>query len=293
MKNLIHLTVFVLISMIACTSKKSEKTEESPSEEIQVSLEKVWETDTVLSTPESSLYDKKNNVVYVSCIAGVPPDARDNDGFIAKISPQDGSIIELQWVTGLDAPKGLGLYDSTLYVTDIDEVVAISTMDGSISGRYPVDSARFLNDITVDTEGNVYFSDSGAGKVYKLSNGEVSLWADVSGGPNGLYYDGEKMMVATFGSGDFNEIDLITQEVKPVVDSIPGGDGVVKVGEDFLVSNWNGEVYYITSDYTKKKILDTKDAGANAADISFIADSNLLLVPTFFGNQIVAYKLTK
>ena len=85
---------------------------------------------------------------------------------------------------------------------------------------------------------------------------------------------------------------MATTEIEMVVDSIPGGDGVELVDDkDFLVSNWNGEVYYVTSDWTKTKLLDTKDAGANAADIEFHQDTKTVFVPTFFGNQVVAYKL--
>jgi hypothetical protein len=33
------------------------------------------------------------------------PDEKDGRGFISKISPVNGTIIELNWVTGLNAPK--------------------------------------------------------------------------------------------------------------------------------------------------------------------------------------------
>lgn len=294
----------VLIAMSACTSttQKGEQTTEEentelPENQSKVSLEQKWATDTSsLMTPESVLYDATNDILYVSCINGVPPSEKDGDGYIAKVNPADGSIIDASWVAGLDAPKGMGIYNGTLYVTNIDELVAIDLATGEISERYPVADAQFLNDITVDDEGNVYFSDSNTNKIHKLSqSGEIDTWIDDDsmGGPNGLFHDGEKMMMATFGSGRFYAIDYTEEQVQPVVDSIPGGDGVVKVGVDFLVSNWNGEVYYVTSNWEKEKILDTKEMGANAADIEFIAKDQLLLVPTFFGNQVVAYTLVK
>lgn len=300
MKNLTHFILISLLFIGACQSRKAKTEEaiESTYEEeskTKVDVEQAWATDTTMTTAESVLYDSANQVLYVSCINGVPSDAKDQDGFIAKVSPEDGSVIEQKWVTGLDAPKGLGLYEGILYVTNIDEIVKIDVASGEINGRVAVEGAKFLNDITVDYEGNVYFSDSNTNKIHMLSGDQVSVWVenDSLGGPNGLFYDGEKMMMATFGAGNFNEIDFTTQEVKPVVDSIPGGDGIVKVGVDFLVSNWNGEVYYVTSDYTSEKIIDTKEMNANAADIDFIPETNLLLVPTFFGNQVVAYKVTK
>lgn len=299
MKQLAQLTIFSLIFVLACTPEKSgkdsaETTEEPP--EITVTLEEVWSTDTVaLKTPESVLYDTANNVLYISCINGVPPSEIDRDGYIAKVNPADGAIIEERWVTGLSAPKGMGLYEGKLYVSDIDQLVVIDIESGTIVDTYAVSEAEFLNDITVDPNGVVYISDSNKNRIYRLEDEKITIWKDDAtlGGPNGLFHDGEKMMVAAFGSGTFYEIDYNTLEVTSVADSIPGGDGVVKAGADYIVSNWNGEVYYVTADYRKKKILDTKDLGSNAADIELMPEENLLLVPTFFGNSVVAYRISR
>jgi hypothetical protein len=35
------------------------------------------------------------------------PDQKDQNRFISKVSPSNGSIIELNWVKGLNAPKGV------------------------------------------------------------------------------------------------------------------------------------------------------------------------------------------
>src|ERR671924_159588 len=83
-------------------------------------IEKVWETPTELKTPESVIYEPNENVLFVSNIDG-PPDRKDKQGFISKVSPLNGSIIELNWVTGLDAPKGMTIINSNdnnkLYVS--------------------------------------------------------------------------------------------------------------------------------------------------------------------------------
>ncbi len=296
MNNILKLSLALLV--VACSQPKSanesESTESQGPIEDNISLEVIWESDTVLTTSESVFYDEANDVLYVSCINGVPPNAQDEDGFIAKVSPKDGSIIELKWITGLDAPKGMGMIGNKLYVTNIDELVIVDVTTGDITERVPVEAAQFLNDIATDDEGNVYFSDSNTNKLHKYSpKGVLTTWMEGVnlGGPNGLFHDGEKMMLATFGAGDFRSIDYTTEEITPVVDSIPGGDGIVKVGVDYLVSNWNGEVYYVTSNWEKQLILDTKEIGANAADIEFDEQTMTLFVPTFFGNQVAAYKL--
>lgn len=301
MKNLTHVVIATLLFAGACTSEKPKEEETSEAVEkeeqpINVTLNQTWKTDTTsLITPESVLHDTVNNVLYVSCINGVPPSEKDGDGYIAKVSPEDGSIVEAKWVTGLSAPKGMGIYDGKLYVSDIKQLAVIDISTGTIVDTYSVDSAEFLNDIAIDNNGAVYISDSNINRIYKLEDEKITVWTEDAnlGGPNGLFHDGEKMMVATFQKGNFNEIDTTTKKATPVVEAIPGGDGVVKVGLDYIVSNWNGEVFYVTSDYRKKKILDTKEVGDNAADIDYIEDDKLLLVPTFFGNSVVAYKVVQ
>ena len=83
-----------------------------------------------LKAPESALLDEARGVLYVSNVNGNPTD-KDGNGYISKLSP-DGTVTQAEWVTGLDAPKGLALHDSTLYVSDIDKLVAIDVGSGKI-----------------------------------------------------------------------------------------------------------------------------------------------------------------
>ena len=85
------------------------------------SLVKLWETDTLLKTPESVLYSAKEKFLYVSNIDGAAA-AKDGKGSVGKVG-LDGKIIMVDWVAGLNAPKGMGLYKNKLYVADLTEVV--------------------------------------------------------------------------------------------------------------------------------------------------------------------------
>jgi hypothetical protein len=79
----------------------------------------------VLKTPESVIYAPKHYILFVSNIDG-EPDQKDQKGFISKVSLSNGSITELNWLTGLDAPKGMAIYNnSKLYVSDITDLVEI------------------------------------------------------------------------------------------------------------------------------------------------------------------------
>ena len=258
-----------------------------------VSVEQLWATDTVLKAPESVLFDKARNVIYVANINGMPTD-KDKNGFISKLSV-DGKIETLEWVKGLDAPKGMGIYKNKLYVTDISKIVEIDIEKGKISKTYSVPGAKFLNDITVDTAGVVYFSEYEANKIYTLTNGKVAVWLDKDlNKPNGLLIESNRLLVAFSGSNDFKSYDLATKTATGIATEIGAGDGVAYFGKPnhYVVSDWNGTVYLIEPNGNKNIVLDTKADKIQSADIDFIPETSTLLVPTFFNNRVVAYKVT-
>src|SRR5436190_12945396 len=89
----------------------------------QHQLEKIWTTDTIVAIPESVLPDLKKGILYVSLIDGGGWDA-DGRGGVARLSV-DGKKYDGHWISGLNAPKGLGMYGNRLYAADISEVVVI------------------------------------------------------------------------------------------------------------------------------------------------------------------------
>src|SRR3954463_633838 len=129
----------------------------------QHSLVKIWQTDTLLKVPESVLFDGAGKVLYESNIDGQPWE-KDGKGSVGKVG-LDGKIIKVDWVTGLNAPKGLGMYKNNLYVADVDNVVVIDIAKAVISKHIPIEGAQGLNDISVDKNGKVYVTDSKAGKI--------------------------------------------------------------------------------------------------------------------------------
>jgi hypothetical protein len=252
-------------------------------------LEKKWETEAILKTPESVIYDEKRNVLYVANING-DGSAHDGNGFISKLST-DGKISELEWVKGLDAPKGMGIVGNKLYVSDIDKVVVIDILSGKIEKSYTIEGAVFLNDVTTDASGNVYISDSSNKKIYLLKDGAPTLWLDNNSfeKPNGLLALKDGLRVIDMKGGKFYNVSYDKKSVVVIAENIPSGDGIVEITKGtYLISNWNGEVNYIKGK-TVSILLDTKDEKINSADIWYIPQQKLVLVPTFFGNKLVAY----
>jgi sugar lactone lactonase YvrE len=256
-------------------------------------LEMKWKTDTLLRVPESVLFDAGRKILYVANIDG-KPDGKDDRGFISKVSTS-GKIENLKWVTGLNAPKGMGLSGNILYVADIDRVVAIDVNSGKIKTKVDIAGAKFLNDVTIDKKGTVYVSDTGTGKIYSLKDDKAEVYFESTDfkGVNGLFALNNGLYIVDFGTGVNYKLDADRKLTKFGTTS-EGADGVVPVGNgDFLVSNWNGEIYYVKADGQATKILDTKEEKISAADIEFDIKNKMLFIPTFFSNSVVAYELKK
>lgn len=286
MKNLSSFALLLAL-LTACGSKSTEIKNTIPT------LSKKWTTDTLLTTVESVIYDKTNDVLYAANING-DPSAKDGNGSIGKVG-LDGKIIDAQWVKGLNAPKGLGLFNGKLYVADIDKIVEIEVASGKILNSYAVDSALFLNDVTTDASGRVFVSDMNRKNIVLLENGKVSIWLEnLSDNPNGLFSEDKQMLIALWNNKTLNSIDLTSKGITLKADSLENPDGIEAVGDGgHLVSSWNGLVHYVAPDGKVTKLLDTTADKFSAADIEYIPEKNLLLVPTFFKNTIVAYELKK
>jgi hypothetical protein len=295
MKQTFMLFAIILLA-ISCKSKQEPSNVATPAidtTKVEIAmpvLTKRWETDTLLKTAESVIFNKTLGVFYVSCIGAVPPDAKDKDGFIAKVD-QQGKIMQLKWITGLSGPKGMAIKGDTLFVADITDLVMINITSSKILKKIPIKGAKFLNDVDIDANGLVYISDTGTNSVHSYDGKTVQSFAvnEALGGPNGIYNEGERLVMASFGKGQVYTVNKADQKVEMKVDSFAGGDGVEAFRDGYLISNWNGEVYYIDKEWKKHILLDTKSDKINAADIEFVPSQNLLLVPGFFGNKVTAY----
>ena len=72
----------------------------------------------------------------------------------------------------------------------------------------------------------------------------------------------------------------------------PSTDGIERVAPNqYLVSCWNGIVYYVVAGAQKITLFDTRTEKINSADIGYDAKTKIIYVPTFLKNSVVAYQL--
>lgn len=275
MKNI--LAIFTLLfAVTSCTSHA------------QHSVTKLWTTKPALATPESVLYDAQAKLLYTSLING-KPDSADGVGGIAKVS-LDGKIIDTNWVTGLDAPKGLGKFGNTLYAADLTQVDVIDIPSAKLIKRIPVPGAVFLNDISVDAKGVVYVSDTRLNNVYRIEKDNITEYLSNLKNANGVLCVNNDLYV--LANGTLYKADA-NKNVTKIADGMDAStDGVEQVSPgNFLVSSWNGIVYFVEADGSKETLFDTRQQKISSADIGYDAQNKIIYVPTFFGRSIVAYRL--
>ena len=248
-------------------------------------LEKIWETDTVIATPESVLPAK--NILYVSLIDGAGWTA-DGKGGVGKLT-QDGKIIDTVWITGLSAPKGMGIAGNRLYAADINEVIVIDIEKGKIEKKIKIANAQGLNDITISDKGVIYVSDSRANKIWRLQNDIAELYLDSVTGVNGLKAVGDDLYI---GWGKSFVKANSQKQITKIAEVLQQIDGIEPVGNgDFILTAWAGYIWYAHAGGKIETLLETQQQKKNTADIGYDQQKRILYVPTFNGKTIAAYRL--
>jgi sugar lactone lactonase YvrE len=255
-----------------------------------------------LAQPESVVQDPATGSIYVTNIAGAIMQ-KDGNGFIARLRP-DGTIIEREWVKGLNAPTGMALHDRTLFVADVDELIEINVASGEIAKRHEAKGAVFLNDVAVGEDGTVYISDTPMNTIWRLKDGTLEPWLanDALNGPNGLLPQGDKLIVASFGKlpgegqkqelGGLLVVDLEDQSVSKLGSGEPIGnlDGLQLLQPGvYLVTDWAAGVLYRVDAKGKADRLIKLSKGS--ADLIYLPDKKIVLIPIMLNNSLVAYAL--
>ncbi len=275
MKKIIGSLALVIVVFVSVNAQKA-------------TVQKLWATDTILKVPESVLVDDKENCIWVSNIDGAS-NGKDGKGSISKLS-KTGTPINLEWITGLNAPKGMAKYKQELYVADLTELVVIDIKKATIVKRVPIEGSVFLNDVTVNSKGAVFISDSRTGKVHRYENNTTTIEVENLQGPNGLLSIEDQLLILDRGS-----LLSVTPggAISKIMDGMdPSTDGIERVAPNqYLVSCWNGIVYYVVAGAQKITLFDTRSEKINSADIGYDAKKKIIYVPTFLKNNVVAYQL--
>ncbi|MBU1171236.1 MAG: SMP-30/gluconolactonase/LRE family protein [Proteobacteria bacterium] len=285
--------VYILLLVVCVLTMSGLSQAVSESTEKKETLVRMWETKPGLLVPESVLYHKESQILFVSNINGKPTE-KNGEGFISRLS-LDGKILDLKWAVGLNAPKGSVIYKNRFYVSDIDRLAEIDLETGQVLAMYPAPGSAFLNDVTADNMGNIYVSDMDekASAIWRLSGGKFDVWFNGPEirSPNGLYMEENKLMVGNSGDGKIKSIRISD---KAIVDFATVGSGIDGLRPDgkgnYIVSDWQGKTSVVSPERKPVLLMDTSASQINSADLEYVVEKQLLLIPTFFHNTVVAYQ---
>jgi hypothetical protein len=309
----------ISINMNNNNKAQAQELQQQQQEVGQIKISELWETPADLKNPESVVYAPKQDVLFVSNIEG-KPDQKDQNGFISKVSPLNGSIVELNWITGLNAPKGMAVYDngssSKLYVSDITDLVEIDIESGKIINRFDAPGSAFLNDVVSDDQGNIYVSDTITNTIYKRAvnaedsnNTSLQVWLQSPQleGPNGLHIDNTKNRLIVASLGDMSKpgagievVDLGNKTISSLGEEnttspFGGLDGIESDAKEiryYVTDNPAGKIFTVNANGTGyTNLVDLHTSGT--ADLGLIPNQNVIAIPLMQDNKVVAYKLVE
>lgn len=249
-------------------------------------------------TPESVIHDAANDRIIIGNMVAMGAESGE-DGYLSLVST-DGELLEEQWATGFQDPRGMAIVGDNLFVADNMGFHIVSLADGALTDTVTFEGAAFPNDVTADADGAVYVSDMFAQTIWRHADGETALWLGPDAGlsyPNGLFaHDGQVIVGSmgadmgdnfTFGTpGGLFAIDSAAPAVAPLDGATEIGaiDGVAAIG-DVIVFNDNptGAIYGWRPG---EEALEIGNVGSGGADIS--AYDSTVLVPQMQQGALIA-----
>ncbi|MEO1188467.1 MAG: hypothetical protein AAFW60_05285 [Pseudomonadota bacterium] len=274
------IALFLFVLLLATLAADSQTRAPSPI------LEQVW-VKTGFTEPEGVAADDSG--LFISNMVGADASLKDGEGWISRVS-FDGEMIAEKWVNGLHAPKGMGVLDGKLYVSDVDAFYIIDIATAKIEHTYPIEGAIFLNDIAVWKD-EVYLSDSRTARIFKIDESGYTEW--LTGpkltGVNGLTADGDRLLIAAMEQGDlFETYDGIA--LAPLATGMKNADGVAVLDDGgYLVSSWPGQIWYASAEGKVTNLFDTEDVPMSQNDLTRIGD--LIIIPSKVPGIVTAWRV--
>jgi DNA-binding beta-propeller fold protein YncE len=274
----------ISLAALAACGQASTQTPATPQ------LEQAWRLGG-LAAPESVALSNDGAFLYVSNVNG-EGEARDGNGFISRVSTS-GELLQRDFATGLNGPKGMMQGGDALYVADIDRLVVLDAQTGAVRRTVPIAGAEFLNDLTFAPSGEVLLADSGTARIFAVdSSNTVTTWAEgeLLSAANGFLNEPSRLLVTTM-QGRVLAIDYATRAITVLAEGLGDADGIAPLGGDrYLVTAWPGEMFVVdAASGAHERIMDTRQEPRYLNDILLVGD--MLYVPHWEPGELTAYRV--
>lgn len=236
---------------------------------------------TGINGAESAFWDVATGAWYISS------GGFSGSGSVVKLRP-DSDTPET-FVDGLNGPQGVTIHNGTMYIADGDHVQVVEMANPANQQSIPTGGSA--SDVSVDpVSGDLFVSDLGGGKVWRIHNGVSAAFADINS-PDGIYVLDGGVFIANFalgGPGGIFRIDIATKAITTVSD-IPLAtlDGLEPDGADWLATDFTkGHFWRVAPGGTFTPIGQLLPG---TADIGFDRETRTVAVPNLLFNFVAFF----
>ena len=303
MRSSLPVIVAVALLAAACSSSKPDDATPDSLAGAQPDSARLVASPSGYTAPEAVRYDPDQDIYFVSNWGTGDPGAKDNNGFISRMTP-DGVVDQQRFIAGgtgaatLHSPRGMTITGDTLWVVDADAVRAFNRRTGVPLATVDFSSYKlgFLNDIAAGPDG-LYVTDTGTDHIYKTTGGKaaVALRDPALGNPNGITWDatGRRFIVVPWAGDSVIRAWIIGS--KTLVDiGRTGGtklDGVeILSGARLLVASQSDSSLHLFTGSASRPIIRT---GGAPADIAVDTKRNRVAVPFVDRNLVEIWQLPR
>lgn len=298
-----HLIVIIAV-VTACSGSDSGRASDSTTAQgPQADSARLLASPGGFTEPEAVRYDPDQDTYFVSNWGTGPTEAKDNNGFISRMSPE-GVVDSLRFIAGgargatLHSPRGMTIIGDTLWVVDADAVRGFDRRSGAPLATVDFSKFKlgFLNDIAASPEA-MYVTDTGTDHIYRIARGAitVALHDSALGKPNGITWDRgrNQFVVVPYGGGSgISSWTAGSATLKEIGRS--GGakfDGVeILPGDRVLVASQGDSSIHLFSGLNGRPIIKT---GGAPADIGVDTKRNRVAVPFVARNLVEIWQLPR
>ncbi|MBT3751176.1 MAG: T9SS type A sorting domain-containing protein [Bacteroidetes bacterium] len=239
------------------------------------------------SRPESIIYDSAHERYLISNFS---------DGATGSIIAYDPfedvySYFNQEHTQG---PKGLAIYQNTLYVSDRGFVNGFNLETGQRVFNKQIGSA-WINDLAVDAQGILYLGERNLEIIYKINplTGQVEEW--ITGDleeVNGLWVDeAQNRLVVCFSRANspIKAFDLETAEATTLAEtnfSVCDGIAVDNCGTYYFSTHGSSAIFCFDQNFSDPPSIFLEDL-VTPADIYFNPELEVLCIPEIDNNRIL------
>jgi hypothetical protein len=237
------------------------------------------EPETVLPLPDDTLL--------VSNVCGFD---EPGSGYLSLLKA-DGTVVNWRHVEGLDAPLGMALNNSWLYVVDSNRVRIYHWPSMLPLGAMPMRvEASVANDIAVAENGTMYVTDTGKGQVMVFKNPReqsVLIEAGRFPGANGIALHDDTLYV---GGKRLWKVDLKTNIARTIGPEWLADIDGIEIEDDgtLQITPVAGPLIRYRSE-TEFEVLGGD--GISSANHGYAPELGLALIPTGFDNTVIAIRV--